>query len=90
MKDKIADGIFKMVMILLSAIVVIGGIAIVIAWHLGIPYFFYWVFDKELSYSTVLAMWFGIYFVRNVFKVMSLKKKLKQYEEIDNIMKGRF
>ncbi|PAW37913.1 hypothetical protein CKQ70_30710 [Bacillus toyonensis] len=90
MKNKIIGWLSYTIDILFTLIGVAFAVAFVLAFHFGVPYLFYWIVNGELSYSTILAIWFGVYFVRNVFKVISLKKKLKQYKEIDDIMKGRF
>lgn len=90
MKDKFIDLIFNIIMILLSALVIIAAIALVISYHLGVPYAVYVLTGKEYSYTFFLAVWFCMYFNINVIRNMKLKKKLKQYQEIDDIMKGRF
>lgn len=78
----------KVFTFLLGLSVVIVLLALVVGWHFGVPYVAHKAFD-QLSYSTYLAIWFGLYFVRNAIGRMILKSKLKKYEAIHNILGGK-
>ncbi|MCU4863171.1 hypothetical protein OB981_24355 [Bacillus cereus] len=91
MKEKIIDGIFAVFKFLLNVIGVLVGLSIVLAYHFGIPYLFYKFLNSgDTAYSFYLAVWFGTSYALELWNRRNLKKQLKQYKEIDDIMKGRF
>lgn len=90
MKDKIIDGLFAVIKFLLVVIGVAIGVAVVLAYHFGIPYLFYKFLNiADSSYATYLAIWFGTSYLLEVLHRSKLEKQLKQYKEIHNILKGR-
>ncbi|MDA1509633.1 hypothetical protein PDJ86_22510 [Bacillus cereus group sp. TH36-2LC] len=91
MKDKIIDGISALVGFLFNVVGWIIAIAIVLAYHFGIPYLFYkFLNGGGTPYTFYLAVWFGTSYVLEMWEKRKIKRKLDQYKEIDDIMKGRF
>ena len=91
MKNKIIDGIATGFKFLLNVIGVTIGIAILLAYHFGIPYLFYKFLNSgDAPYTFFLAVWFGTSYVLELWHKRTLKNQLKLYKEIDDIMKGRF
>lgn len=90
MKDKIVDGLFALIKLLLLGIGWLVAIAFIVAYHFGIPYLFYKFLNSGNDpYTLYLAIWFAISYLMEVWDKQKVKKQLKQYKEIDNILKGR-
>lgn len=90
MKDKIIDGLFALIKLLLFGIGWVVGISIILAYHFGIPYLFYKFLNSgDAPYTFYLAVWFGTSYILEVWNKRKLEKQLKQYKEIDDILKGR-
>ncbi|MGG5759227.1 hypothetical protein ACQ3VF_26360 [Bacillus toyonensis] len=91
MKNKIIKCLAKVFDILFTVIGMSIAVAFVLAYHFGIPYLFYKFLNSGKDpYSFYLAVWFGTSYVLELWNRHKLKKQLKQYKEIDDIMKGRF
>lgn len=66
-------------------------VAFVLAYHFGIPYLFYKFLNSgDAPYTFFLAVWFGTSYALELWNRHKLKKQLKQYKEIDDIMRGKF
>lgn len=90
MKDKIIDGLSALVMSLFNVFGWIIAITIITAYHFGIPYLFYKFLNSgDAPYTFFLAVWFGTSYALELWNRRNLKKQLKQYKEIDDILKGR-
>ncbi len=90
MKDKIVNGLFSACKFLLYVIGLIVAVAIVLAYHFGIPYLFYKFLNSgDTDYTFYLAVWFAVSYLMEVWDKRNVKKQLKQYKEIDDILKGR-
>lgn len=91
MKEKIIKVLSTLFDILLTVIGMAIAVAFVLAYHFGIPYLFYkYLNSGDAPYSFFLAVWFGTSYALELWNRNKLKKQLKQYKEIDDIMKGRF
>lgn len=91
MKEKIIKVLSTLFDILLTVIGMAIAVAFVLAYHFGIPYLFYKFLNSGNDpYSFYLAVWFGTSYALELWNRRKLKKQLKQYKEIDDIMKGRF
>ncbi|WP_324658889.1 hypothetical protein [Bacillus cereus] len=91
MKEKIIKFLSALFDVLLTVIGMAIAVAFVLAYHFGIPYLFYKFLNSGNDpYSFYLAVWFGTSYALELWNRRKLKKQLKQYKEIDDIMKGRF
>ncbi|MDR7207630.1 hypothetical protein [Priestia megaterium] len=77
---------------LLSFILVVFFFAIILAclviYYLGIPYAFYLGYTK-LHYAVYLSIWLGIHLIRRIIQNIVLKRRLKQYDQINKILGGK-
>ena len=91
MKNKIIGWLSFAFDILCTVLGMAIAVAFVLAYHFGIPYLFYKFLNSgDTAYSFYLAVWFGTSYALELWNRHKLKKQLKQYKEIDDIMKGRF
>ena len=91
MKNKIIGWLSFAFDILCTVLGMAIAVAFVLAYHFGIPYLFYKFLNSgDTTYSFYLAVWFGTSYALELWNRHKLKKQLKQYKEIDDIMKGRF
>ena len=91
MKNKIIGWLSFAFDILCTVLGMAIAVAFVLAYHFGIPYLLYKYLNSDNDpYSHYLAIWFGTSYVLELWNRRKLKKQLKEYKEIDDIMKGRF
>ncbi|MDF3555557.1 hypothetical protein LAV92_28250 [Bacillus cereus] len=91
MKNKIIGWLAYALDILWTVFGMTIAVAFVLAYHFGIPYLFYKFLNSGKDpYSFYLAVWFGTSYVLELWNRYKLKKQLKEYKEIDDILKGRF
>ena len=91
MKNKIIGWLSFAFDILCTVLGITIAVAFVLAYHFGIPYLFYKFLNSgDTAYSFYLAVWFGTSYALELWNRHKLKKQLKQYKEIDDIMRGKF
>lgn len=82
----------KVITVLLTAIavvaMVVGAIAIVLGYYLGVPFLAYWLIDGY-TFTFFLAIWLGITTVSHIVGNFRKNRKRKKLEEENKGLKER-